>query len=194
MRNAHAGHHPEVSRLAEQARALPACAGYYRQPAAQLLFRIYHARQLARGKAVTDAKRVRSDKAAVFRLQQAALHRHAVQRCGTVQHDQLPARRGAVLHDVEQRGDEGVKARAQILNVIDHRVQRFQTFRRDMPALLAAVQAVYRQARRAVAGNIVHILPRAVFAVHSMLRAEKAYQRIDLMKFHISGPEVQRHA
>ena len=33
-----------------------------------------------------------------------------------------------------------------------------------------------------------------VYKRQSMLRAEKAYQRIDLMKFHISGPEVQRHA
>jgi len=38
------------------------------------------------------------------------------------------------------------------------------------------------------------VVPSGEKIVFSEAAWKKAYQRIDLMKFHISGPEVQRHA
>ncbi len=110
--------------------------------------------QLADGEAVAHGKRVQAHEGGEGGFEEVALHRHPPEGVRAVEHHDLLALPGAGLEDVEHGVDEGVVARAHVLQVHDHRVETGERPRRG--GARASVEAVHGEAGAVVAA-VVHL-------------------------------------
>jgi hypothetical protein len=155
---------------------------------------VAHAGHLAGGEAVPVGARHPADERAVIVADGAALDVDAAQRVGPIEDDDLDAERRRGLHHVQERPDVGVVARADVLDVVDHRVEAGEHLgMRPQRGLVLAVERIHRQAGDRVAGlgDADHVLSVAANAV---LGAEQADDVDALLDEGVDDvPQVGRH-
>ncbi|ENO77337.1 sulfate transporter [Thauera sp. 63] len=132
------------------------------------------ARQFAHRQAVAHRQGAGADEAFPAFAQQCAFHRPAG-GVGAVQHPDRLAVPGRFFQHVAQRGDEGVDAAAQVLQVDQQHVEAVHHRRGGATDL--AVQAEHRDAQQrvGVVGGLHHVV--LLVAAQPVLRAEGGRQR-----------------
>ena len=172
-RHVRRGRHPGQSRVFPEHPAAPAAHPDHGQLSAEGVDRVQVAGEFADRHAVARGQRVEADERGERGVGHVALHALAAQRVRAVEDHDTHARAGARPHRERQRPDEGVIARADVLQVHDEIVEAAQ-HRRRRPAA-GAVQAEDAQPRDRIAsradGRVV--LGRAPEAV---LRGEQRDQ------------------
>ena len=99
--------------------------------------------------AVTDRERIEADEGRVRGIRHVAFHARAAERIRPVEHDDFDPCRRRRSHHERRRPDERVVARADILEVDDHRVDLAQHRGRRRASL--TIEAVDRQAGEGIA-------------------------------------------
>ena len=115
--------HPRQPRVAPPHRSPPAAHRNHHQVAIELKDFVEVARQLARRHGVTRRQREHPYETRELLLANVAFEMHAVDRIGPVQHDHLHACLGSRAHAKRHRVDEGVVARADVLQIDHQRVE-----------------------------------------------------------------------
>ena len=123
---------------------------------------------------MTHGKGKAADERAQRRIDDRAFDGQAADRIGSIEDDDRNAGLACGLHDVREGVDEGVEAGADVLEVIDDRVEAGEVRRLGPQRTLGvAVQADDRQSGGAIDGasDGLHVL---CLASNAMLRSEQA--------------------
>ena len=136
-------------------------------------FSLGHKRVFRRSKAIKNRHGVQADKAPVGRRIQNGPINYVGKGCGPIEHDQGFALLRAGLHDVGKGRNVGVKANAQILEVVHDDVHAVEVGRCGLTA--RTVERNQAQSRRGVPDGI-HLFARRCRAPKSVLGSKHQAQ------------------
>src|ERR1043165_5833320 len=120
-----------------------------------------------------DRDRVIRGKRKLVLIRDGAGHIHAANRVRPSKHEQGPVRLRRRFHHVTERRDVRVKTRADILYVIDERVEVLQLLRLRSPRL--AVKRIDRQARLLVLRVRDLLISQAAYAMLRRKEGDEVY-------------------